>query len=364
MIVGIPREIKNNESRVAIIPSGVKALTEKGHNVIIEHDAGIGIGITDDDYVKAGAEVTSSIAKVYDNAEMILKVKEPLAVEYNLLREGQILFTFLHLAANKELTKVLLDKKVTAIAYETIQTPDGAFPILSPMSMIAGRLASQIGANYLQINNGGKGILLGGILDAEPAKIVILGGGVVGLNAAEVAVSLGGKVTVLEINPKRIEFFQRYFNNKVTVLPSNSSNTSKALIDADLLIGAVMIPGALAPKLVSRDMIRNMSTGGVIVDVAIDQGGLLETSKPTTHQHPTYVVDGIIHYAVPNMPGIVPHTSTYALTKNTIKYIEKIASQGWVKAVSEDSACGKGLNIAGGEIKYAPLHESFKNNLL
>jgi len=360
MIVGIPRETKNNESRVAIVPSGVKALTEQDHNVIIEHNAGIGIGITDDDYMKAGAGVVFSIAKVYDDAEMILKVKEPLAGEYNLLREGQILFTFLHLAANPELVKVLLDKKVTAIAYETIQTSDGVFPILSPMSMIAGRLASQIGANYLQINNGGKGILLGGILDAEPAKIVILGGGVVGLNATEVAVSLGANVTVLEINPKRIEFLQSHFNNRVTVLHSNSSNISKALIDADLLIGAVLIPGALAPKLVSRKMIRNMSNGGVIVDVAIDQGGLLETSKPTTHQHPTYVIDGIIHYAVPNMPGIVPYTSTYALTKNTIKYIEQIADQGWDKAVSEDSALAKGLNIAGGEIKYSPLHGSFK----
>lgn len=359
MNIGIPRETKNNESRVSIVPNGVEKLSQKGHTIIIEHDAGINIGITDDDYQKAGAKIVYSVSKLYENAELILKVKEPLLGECNLLRKGHILFTFLHLAANEKLIKTLLEKKVTAIAYETVQMQNGNFPILSPMSAVAGRLASQIGANYLQVNNGGKGMLLGGIEGAKQGKVGILGGGVVGLNAAEVAVSLGADVTVLEINPKRTEFLQNHFGGKVTVLHSHSQNIAKVLADSDLFIGAVLVPGARAPKLVSRKMLQGMNRNGVIVDVAIDQGGLFETSKPTTHKQPTYVVDNITHYAVPNIPGIVPHTSTYALTEKTISYVEKIADLGWSKAISKDDSLKSGLNISDGKIVHSAISESF-----
>ncbi|WP_299291537.1 alanine dehydrogenase [Nitrosopumilus sp.] len=348
MIIGVPRETKNNENRVSLVPTGVAALTQKGHKVIVEHDAGIGIGLGDDDYANAGAEIAFSISKVYENSDLILKVKEPLPDEYDLLREGQILFTFLHLAANEELTHILLKKKVTSIAYETVRNSEGNFPILTPMSTVAGRLASQIGANFLQINNGGKGMLLGGVVGSEPARVVILGGGVVGINAAEVAVGLGANVTILELDPKRIDFLQNHFGTKAEIIQSSPQSISDAIIDSDLLIGAVLIPGSRSPKLVSRKMLHSMSRNSVVVDVAIDQGGLFETIKPTTHQNPTYVVDGVIHYGVPNMPGIVPHTSTYALTKQTLRYVEKIAELGWHKAVENDQSLASGLCTADG----------------
>jgi len=352
MIVGVPKEIKNKENRVGMVVAGVAALTKNGHEVLVEHNAGIGAGISDEDYIKAGAKVIGTAKEVYDRAEMIVKVKEPLPDEYPLLRDGQILFTYLHLAADERLTKALMDRKIIGIAYETIQPEDGTLPLLSPMSAVAGRMATQIGATYLQKDHGGKGILLGGVTGVERGNVVILGGGVVGINAAKMAVGLGANVTILDVNVHRLEYLADIFGNDVTTLYSNIEQVEKSVRTADLVVGAVLVPGAKAPKLVTREMISRMQPGGVVVDVAVDQGGSVETCRPTSHEHPTYTVDGVIHYAVPNMPGAVPRTSTYALTNVTLKYALKIANLGWKEAVRKDAALFKGVNIYNGKVTY------------
>ena len=352
MIIGVPKEIKNKENRVGMVVGGVRTLTQSGHKVVVQQGAGQGVGISDEDYRKAGATILGTAKEVYEKSEMIVKVKEPLPEEYPLLRENQILYTYLHLAADERLTKALMERKIVGIAYETIQLSDGSLPLLAPMSAVAGRMATQIGATYLQHDHGGKGMLLGGVTGVERANVVILGGGVVGVNSAKMAVGLGAKVTILDVNMPRMDYLSDIFGNDVSTLYSNSEQIEKAVTQADLVIGAVLVPGAKAPKLVTRDMISKMQPGGVIVDVAVDQGGSVETCRPTSHEHPTYTVDGIVHYAVPNMPGAVPRTSTYALTNVTLKYASLIANLGWKEAMIRDEALRKGLNILNGKVAY------------
>lgn len=357
MIVGVPKEIKNKENRVGMVIAGVRALSQAGHKVLVQHNAGIGAGVSDEDYRKAGAMIIESAKEIYDKSDMIVKVKEPLPEEYPLLREGQILYTYLHLAADDRLTKALMERKIVGIAYETIQPADGSLPLLAPMSAVAGRMATQIGATYLQHDHGGKGMLLGGVTGVERAKVVILGGGVVGVNAAKMAVGLGARVTIMDVNVHRLEYLSDIFRNEVTTLYSNNEQVERAVTTADLVIGAVLVPGAKAPKLVTREMVSRMQPGGVIIDVAVDQGGSVETCRPTSHEHPTYTVDGIIHYAVPNMPGAVPRTSTYALTNVTLKYAQMIANLGWKEAIARDEALRKGVNILNGKVTYKQVAE-------
>ncbi len=352
MIVGVPKEIKNKENRVGMVVAGVRTLTQAGHKVLIQNKAGVGAGISDEDYQKAGATLVEGAKEIYERSDMIVKVKEPLPEEYSYLREGQILYTYLHLAADERLTKALMERKIVGIAYETIQTADGSLPLLAPMSAVAGRMATQIGATYLQHDHGGKGMLLGGVTGVDRANVVILGGGVVGVNAAKMAIGLGAKVTILDINVHRLDYLSDIFRNEATTIYSNSEQVEKAVATADLVIGAVLVPGAKAPKLVTREMISKMSPGGAVVDVAVDQGGSVETCRPTSHEHPTYTVDGVIHYAVPNMPGAVPRTSTYALTNVTLKYALMLANLGWKEAVARDEALRKGVNILNGKIAY------------
>lgn len=355
MIVGVPKEIKNNENRVGLVPSGVKALKQHGHNVIVQTHAGHGIGVSDEEYRKAGATIIDSAKEVYAKAEMIVKVKEPLPEEYNLLRENQILYTYLHLAPAPQLTKALMERKVISIAYETIQPEDGSLPLLTPMSEVAGRMSTQIGAHLLEKANGGKGVLLGGVPGVPRAKVTVLGGGVSGVNAARIAVGMNAQVSILDINPKRLEYLDHIFEGRIQTLFSNSENVEKSVREADLVIGAVLIPGAKAPKLVTKDLVSEMSPGSVIVDIAIDQGGCIETIKPTSHDNPTYSVDGVIHYAVPNMPGAVARTSTYALTNVTMKYCLMLADMGFKDAIAKDAALYKGVNVYNGKVSYLPV---------
>lgn len=352
MIVGVPKEIKNKENRVAMVLAGVRALTQAGHKVLVQHNAGIGAGLSDEDYRREGATIIDTAKEVFDRADMIVKVKEPLPEEYPLLREGQILYTYLHLAADERLTKALMERKIVGIAYETIQPADGSLPLLAPMSAVAGRMATQIGATYLQHDHGGKGMLLGGVTGVERANVVILGGGVVGINSAKMAVGLGAKVTIMDVNVQRLDYLADVFGNEITTLYSNSEQIERTVTKADLVIGGILVPGAKAPKLVTRDMVSRMQPGSVIIDVAVDQGGSVETCRPTSHEHPTYTVDGVIHYAVPNMPGAVPRTSTYALTNVTLKYALMIANMGWKDAVGKDEALRKGVNILNGKVAY------------
>ena len=321
--------------------------------MLVQHNAGVGVGISDDDYRKAGATILEGAKEVYDKADMIVKVKEPLPEEYPLLREGQILYTYLHLAADERLTKALMERKIVGIAYETIQPADGSLPLLAPMSAVAGRMATQIGATYLQHDHGGKGMLLGGVTGVERANVVVLGGGVVGVNAAKMAVGLGAKVSILDVNVHRLDYLVGHLRqrNHDSLLEQRTGRARRSR-KADLVIGAVLVPGAKAPKLVTRDMVSKMQPGGVIVDVAVDQGGSVETCRPTSHEHPTYTVDGVIHYAVPNMPGAVPRTSTYALTNVTLKYALMLANLGWKDAVARDEALRKGVNILDGKVAY------------
>jgi alanine dehydrogenase len=357
MIVGVPKEIKNKENRVGMVIAGVRALTAAGHQVVVETMAGAGVGISDQDYEQAGASIIASAKEVYDRADMIVKVKEPLPEEYPLLHEGQILYTYLHLAADERLTKALMERKIVGIAYETIQALDGSLPLLSPMSAVAGRMATQIGATFLQADHGGKGVLLGGVAGVERAKVTILGGGIVGINSAKMAMGLGAHVTILDVNTHRLEYLSDVFGNEITTLYSNNEQIEKAVTESDLVIGAVLVTGAKAPKLVTRDMVSRMKPGGVVVDVAVDQGGSVETCRPTSHEHPTYEVDGVIHYAVPNMPGAVPRTSTYALTNVTLKYALRIANEGWKMAVEKDAMLRKGVNICEGKLTYRQVAE-------
>lgn len=351
MLIGVPKEIKNNENRIAMTPAGVDALVKAGHKVIIETEAGIGSGFTNEDYTNAGATIVNTAEEAW-SAEMVMKVKEPLASEYNYFREGLILFTYLHLAAEPELAKALTEKGVTAIAYETVEV-NRTLPLLTPMSEVAGRMASQIGAQFLQKSNGGKGILLAGIPGVKRGKVTVIGGGVVGTNAAKIAMGLGADVTIIDLSPERLRQLDDIFGNSIQTLMSNPLNIAEAVAESDLVIGAVLIPGAKAPKLVTEEMIEAMSPGSVIVDVAIDQGGIFETvDRITTHDNPTYEKHGVVHYAVANMPGAVPRTSTIGLTNVTIPYALQIANKGVIKAVAENPALKLGVNVAAGSITY------------
>ncbi|MEN8905186.1 MAG: alanine dehydrogenase [Clostridiales bacterium] len=359
MIIGIPKEIKNNENRVAITPAGVIDFIKNGHSVYIENNAGIGSGISNEEYIKTGAKILNTAKELFDVAEMIIKVKEPLAAEYELFKKGQILFTYLHLAPALELTKTLLNKKIIGIAYETIQLDDGSLPLLTPMSEVAGRMSVQIGAQFLEKHKGGKGILLGGVPGVEPAKVVIIGGGVVGTNAAKMAIGLGAQVTILDKSAKRLAYLDDIFGSKVKTIMSNSFNIAKESKSADLLIGAVLIAGAKTPKLVTEDMVFNMNDGSIIVDVAIDQGGSIETiDRVTTHDNPIYDKFGVMHYSVANIPGAVARTSTFALTNVTMDYALQIANKGYKKALLENKALLKGLNVCNGKLTLKAVSES------
>jgi alanine dehydrogenase len=360
MIIGVPTEIKNNENRVAITPAGVQSLHVRGHRCLIQKGAGLGSGISDDEYVHAGAEMAADADAVFSQADLILKVKEPLRSEYGKFRKGQILFTYLHLAANRELTEALMRTGVTAIAYETIQLPNGALPLLSPMSEVAGRMSVQVGANLLQKYNGGMGVLLGGVPGVAPAEVVIVGGGVVGTHAAKMAVGLGARVTVLDINPTRLVYLDDLFNGRITTLVYSEYAAAEQVKKADLLIGAVLVTGAKAPKTVTEAMVKTMKRGSVIVDVAIDQGGSIETiDRITTHDSPCYEKHGVIHYSVANMPGAVPKTSTWALTNATLPYLLKIADKGVRIAIQEDAALKGGLNTCNGKLTCEAVAETF-----
>ena len=359
MKIGVPKEVKNNENRVAMVPDGVFEAVRLGHTVIIETAAGTGSGISDSDYIKAGAEIINDKKTLFDKADIIVKVKEPVVSEYEYFKEGQMLFTYLHLAADKEQAEFLRNKKITAFAYETIQTKDGALPLLTPMSEVAGRMSIQIGATLLQKNNGGMGIVMGGVPGVAPAEVIILGGGIVGLNAAKTASWMGARVTVLDISRKRLMYLDDIFGGKITTLMSTAYNISDVVKRADLLIGAVLVPGAKAPCLVTEEMVKSMKNGSVIVDVAIDQGGSIETAdRVTTHENPSYVKHGVIHYSVANMPGAVPRTSTYALTGMTIQYLLKIVSSDIETIIKNDKELRLGLNTYKGEITNKGVAEA------
>ncbi|WEG17312.1 alanine dehydrogenase [Alkalihalophilus pseudofirmus] len=352
MIIGIPKEIKNNENRVAITPAGVVALTKAGHEILIEQGAGIGSGFEDVDYTAAGATIIPEAKDVWAKAEIVMKVKEPLSSEYGYFRKGLILFTYLHLAAEPELAKALVDSGVIAIAYETVEV-NRTLPLLTPMSEVAGRMASQIGAQFLEKSKGGKGILLSGVPGVKRGKVTIIGGGVVGTNAAKIAVGLGADVTLIDLSADRLRQLDDQFGNDIQTLMSNPLNIAEAVKESDLVIGAVLIPGAKAPKLVTEEMIKSMTPGSVVVDVAIDQGGIIETvDQITTHDNPTYTKHGVVHYAVANMPGAVPRTSTIGLTNVTIPYAMQIANKGVEKAVAENPALALGVNVANGDVTY------------
>jgi alanine dehydrogenase len=352
MFIGVPKEIKNNENRVALTPAGVVSFLTAGHTVLVEKDAGIGSGFTNDDYAKAGAEIIDDAHAVWSKADMIMKVKEPLSSEYQYFRQGLILFTYLHLAAEPALAQALKEKGVVAIAYETVSV-NRQLPLLTPMSEVAGRMAAQIGAQFLQKNNGGQGILLAGVPGVNRGKVTIIGGGIVGTNAAKMAIGLGADVTIIDLSAERLRQLDDIFGNQIKTLMSNPMNIAEAVAEADLLIGAVLIPGAKAPKLVKEEMVKSMKPGSVIVDVAIDQGGIVETcDHVTTHDNPTFEKHGVIHYSVANMPGAVPRTSTIALTNVTVPYALQIAGKGVYKAIAENPALKLGVNVANGEITY------------
>jgi alanine dehydrogenase len=352
MRIGIPKEIKNNENRVAITPAGVVAVVKAGHEVWIEKNAGIGSGFMDEDYMAAGARMVDDAAEVWSAADMLMKVKEPLASEYGYLREGLVLFTYLHLAAEPSLARVLVEKGVIAIAYETVEL-NRTLPLLTPMSEVAGRMSAQIGAQFLEKPHGGRGILLGGVPGVKRGKVTIIGGGVVGMNAAKIAIGLGADVTVIDLSPDRLRQLEDIFGSEIQTLISNPFNIAEAVAESDLVIGAVLIPGAKAPKLVTEEMVKSMLPGSVIVDVAIDQGGIFETvDHITTHAEPTYTKHGVVHYAVANMPGAVPRTSTIALTNVTIPYALQIANKGVRQAIQDNKSLLLGVNVAGGSVTY------------
>ncbi len=359
MVIGVPKEIKANESRVAVIPPGVELLHSHGHEILVERNAGLGSGFSDDDYRKAGAQVVASAKEVYAGAEMIMKVKEPLPQEYGLVSPRQIVFTYFHFAASQQLTEAMMQSQCVAIAYETVEDQHGHLPLLIPMSEVAGRMAIQEGARYLEKLHGGKGILLGGVPGVEPASVVILGGGIVGTNAAKIAAGLGAKVTILDINLERLRYLDDVMPKNVVTIMSNPANIRRAIAEADLLVGAVLIPGAKAPKLVTREMLKLMKTGSVIVDVAVDQGGCIETIRPTTHDEPVYEVEGVIHYGVANMPGAVPMTSTIALTNATLPYAMQIANLGFPQVLLSSPALKKGVNMVDGKITYKNVADAF-----
>jgi alanine dehydrogenase len=357
MNVGVPREIKSDEYRVALTPAGALELTRSGHSVLVEQGAGEGSAFRDADYESVGARV-GSVDEVWAESELVLKVKEPLPDEYRRLREGQVLFTYLHLAASEELTRALMASGAACVAYETVETDDRALPLLAPMSEIAGRLAAQAGATFLEKPLGGRGLLLGGVPGVAPGEVVVIGGGMVGYNAAVIALGLGAQVTILERSIDRMRHLEEVLGARVTLLMSSSLQIQESVAAADVVVGAVLIPGALAPKLISREMVSGMKEGSVIADVAIDQGGCVETSRPTTHSDPVFVVDGVIHYCVANMPGAVPITSTKALTNATLPYVEEIAHHGLREAIARDPALARGVNVIEGKITYEAVAEA------
>jgi len=358
MLIGVPKEIKTREYRVGLVPGGVATLVRHGHAVMIEKGAGVGSGITDDKYAAAGAQIVDKASEVWAKAEMVVKVKEPIESEYGLMREGQTIYTYFHLAALPALAKALLDRKVSAVAYETIQTEDGQLPLLKPMSEVAGRMAVQVGAVTLEKEHGGKGILLSGVPGVRRGRVVILGGGVVGTNAAKLASGMGADVVILDVNSNRLAYLDDIFGSRITPLYSDPDAIEQHVRSADLVIGGVLIPGAKAPKLVSEKLISQMSEGSVVVDVAVDQGGCIETCKPTTHDNPTYIVHGVVHYCVANMPGAVAQTSTFALNNATIQYGLKLANLGVVEAVKRDRALALGVNTFAGRCTYRAVAEA------
>jgi alanine dehydrogenase len=355
MKIGVPKEIKVHEYRVGLVPAGVHELVERGHQVLVQSGAGAGIGFEDADYEAAGAKIAAQATDVFGAADLIVKVKEPQLAECKMLGTGQVLFTYLHLAADKAQAEALLASGATAIAYETVTAPDGSLPLLTPMSEVAGRMSVQVGANCLQKANGGFGVLLGGVPGVQPAKVVILGGGVSGTHAAEMAVGLRADVTVVDRSVKRLRELSTMFSSQLKTVYSTAHAIEGLVRDADLVIGAVLIAGAAAPKLVTRAMVKTMKPGAVLVDIAIDQGGCFETSRPTTHAEPTYVLDGVIHYCVTNMPGAVPRTSTFALTNATLPYVQAIANHGWRQALAGDAGLARGLNVHAGQLTHAAV---------
>ena len=362
MLIGIPKEIKESEHRVGMTPSGVQSLIENGHTVYVQNNAGNGSGYSDKDYLSVGAEVLKTIEEVYDVSEMIIKVKEPLKKEYSLIKEGQIIYTFFHFASSLELTNAMIKSKSICIAYETVENSDKSLPLLTPMSEVAGRMAAQQGAKFLEKHQKGCGILLGGVPGVSPAKAVVIGGGVVGTQSAKMLAGLGADVTILDINIDRLRELDDIMPKNVKTKFSNQYNIKETIGEAHLIIGAVLLPGAKAPNLITKDMLKDLSHGTVLVDVAVDQGGCFETTKPTTHNSPTYIIDDVLHYSVANMPGAVPMTSTEALTNATIGYAIELANKGWKKACLDNEPLKKGLNIINGDIVYKAVADAFDLN--
>jgi len=357
MIIGVPKEVKDHETRVGITPAGVRALTDAGHKVLVEHNAGTLSSFTDDEYQAVGAEIVGDAYNVWRGADMVVKVKEPVPTEYYHFREDLVLFTYLHLAPMRDLTQGLLDKKVTGIAYETVKDKAGTLPLLTPMSEVAGRLSVQIGAAYLEKEHGGRGVLLGGVPGVPPGNVCIIGGGIVGTHAAKIALGMGAKVTLIDLNLNRLRELDDIFSGRLYTLASNSYNIERAVIEADLVIGGVLIPGAAAPKLVTKSMVSKMKKGAVVVDVAIDQGGCIETAHPTTHSDPSFLVDGVVHYCVTNMPAAVPNTSTLALTNATFPYVMTLAHLGAKAATKDNAAIAEGVNTYNGHLTYKAVAE-------
>jgi alanine dehydrogenase len=359
MLVGILKEIKAEENRVCMTPAGVEVMMANGHSVLVEKNAGSGSGFEDAAYLKAGAEIAETAREIFERSDMVMHVKEPLPSEYNLIRQDQIVFTYLHLAAAEELTHALIKSKAVCIAYETIQKPDRSLPLLTPMSEVAGRMAIQQGAKYLEMVQGGHGVLLGGVPGVDPGNVVVIGGGIVGINAAKMACGLGAKVYILDMNLDRLRYLSDVMPANCFGLFSSPATLRELIKRADVVVGAVLIPGAKAPKLITRDMLKTMKPGSVLVDVAIDQGGCFETSKATTHSDPIYTVDGVVHYCVANMPGAVPRTSTLALTNATLPYAVEIANKGWVKSMQENPEIKYGANVINGKVTYQAVAEAF-----
>lgn len=359
MIIGVPKEIKNNENRVALTPAGAYELTKRNHTVYIQSTAGEGSGFTDEEYKEAGANILPTIEEVYGIAEMIIKVKEPIASEYNLIKEDQLVFTYFHFASYEPLTEAMIASKAVCLAYETVENPDRSLPLLVPMSEVAGRMAIQEGAKYLEKPVKGRGVLLGGVPGVSPGRVLILGGGIVGTQAAKMAAGLGAEVTIMDINLNRLRQLSDIMPANVKTIYSNEYNIRHEIKTSDLIVGAVLIPGAKAPSLVTREMLKEMRAGTVLVDVAVDQGGCIETCNPTTHEDPTFIVDDVVHYCVANMPGAVPYTSTIALTNATLPYAIKLADKGWKKACQEDETLKKGLNVINGDVVYKGVADAF-----
>jgi alanine dehydrogenase len=359
MIIGVPKEIKNNENRVALTPAGTQELVKRGHTVQVQKSAGNGSGFLDEDYQKAGATLIDNAAEIFHNAEMIMKVKEPIEQEYKLIKKDQLVFTYFHFASYEPLTKAMIESGATCLAYETVERADGSLPLLIPMSEVAGRMSIQEGAKYLEKPLKGRGILLGGVPGVKPAKVLVLGGGVVGTNAAKIAAGMGADVTILDLNLTRLRYLDDVMPKNVHTMVSNEYTIRELIKDSDLIIGGVLVPGAKAPKLITRDMLKTMRPGTVLVDVAVDQGGCIETCRPTTHEDPTFIIDDVVHYCVANMPGAVPYTSTLALTNATLPYAIRLAGQGWKKASQDNLELRLGLNVVQGEVVYKAVADAF-----